>query len=82
MTDTGTSCTYVPKALFSDFKSKLLKDQNYWSSSNDYYTYADCGALDKFPVIELGLGNLWVEMRPEDYFVNWYGTCFLCIFEN
>ena len=63
ITDTGTSCVYMPQEYYDDFMSHVLTGV----SSHD--NYIRCQDIDKLPKIELNLGNYWFEMNPEDYTV-------------
>lgn len=85
MTDTGTSCTYVPDAIFINFRQLILDQVDsslYYFDADEYYVYTDCDSRSQFPVIQYAVGGYWLESRPEDYFVEWAGSCFMCIFSN
>ena len=63
ITDTGTSCVYMPQQYYDDFMSHVLSDV----SSHD--NYIRCQDIGKLPKIEFNFGNYWFEMNPEDYTV-------------
>lgn len=83
LTDTGTSCTYVPSSFFNEFEAKVLENVDLKVDS-DGYAYFSCDELDNLPKIELLFGGYWMQMIPEDYVLPFErrGNCGLCIFDG
>jgi hypothetical protein len=57
------------------------------SSDSAYFDYygdlmVDCDAITAFPTISFLYGDYWMEMFPEDYFIEWEGQCWACLGSN
>lgn len=82
MTDTGTSCTYIPEMYYEPIRKKIIElsadgDEAYIDWYGDLMV--DCDYVSSFPTISFLFGGYWMEMLPEDYFVEWQGECFACL---
>ena len=67
ITDTGTSCTYMPRQYYDTFMSHVTRDietlPNSFNSDNPL-TYLQCQDIEKLPTIEFNFGYYWLEMLP------------------
>lgn len=78
MTDTGTSCTYVPEQYYMPIRNKIKElsaQPNLRSAKNvvgEDFT-VPCDKVSEFPKISFLYGGYWMEMLPEDYFVEFEG---------
>lgn len=85
MTDTGTSCSYVPVQYYMPIRNKIKElsaRPNLRSAKNivgEDFTIP-CDNIPEFPKISFLYGGYWMEMLPEDYFVEFEGQCVLCLF--
>lgn len=85
MTDTGTSCTYIPQEYYQPILDKIVKLSE--AGAEAYYDYygdltVNCDLISQFPTISFLFGGYWMEMLPEDYFVEWEGECWACLGSN
>ena len=82
ITDTGTSCTYMPMQYYETFMSHVTRDietlSNPFDSENPL-TYLQCRDIGKLPKIEFNFGYYWLEMLPDDYAIIQDYNCFICI---
>lgn len=51
MTDTGTSCTYIPKKYYGAVMSRLLDEMESVSADKWGSLYVPCNKIDKMPTI-------------------------------
>jgi len=82
MTDTGTSCAYVPTKLYNSVIDKITENVQD-VMVDDYGTlYFDC--TDNLPVISLLFGGYWMEMLPEDYvfYDKEVDMCTVCVVDS
>ena len=82
LTDSGTSCVYMP---YEYYDSVLHQIQKYAlrpelvDISWDGEIAVKCDIREELPVISFLFGGYWMEMRPEDYIVEYEGFCFACL---
>jgi len=72
MTDTGTTCAYVPSSLYSALEYVVLKQVRVKGYDAQGYPYFACADIPKLPVIEFLIGGYWLQMLPDDYVVSFY----------
>lgn len=83
LTDTGSSCTYIPAQYYSEFTSQFMAKTDS-SVFVDIYGFLEleCSAIDQLPIISFLYGGYWMESRPEDYTVNYEGQCWACFISS
>jgi hypothetical protein len=67
LTDTGTSCAYIPAVLYDGIMSKVLSSVKVVAYDDWGYPLINCSESYKLPVIEFLYGGYWMQMVPEDY---------------
>ena len=78
ITDTGTTCVYMPDRYYDHFMSHVFKDiHKVETSLGD--NYIRCRDVEKLPTVEFNLGYYWLQMLPEDYAIADSYYCFICI---
>jgi hypothetical protein len=69
--DTGASSILVSSFFFYDILNQIYDHvgaKEYEVRSNDGYVMTVC--YDNFPNLYFMFGNLWIEVRPEDYVID------------
>ena len=83
MTDTGTSCSFVPRSHFTEIMDALREALDpHWFIDSWGDTAIPCDKVSEAPTISLAIGGYWLEMSPEDYVLNLDGECWVCLHEN
>ena len=83
VTDSGTSGTSIPAPYFEMIMGalenalpRLTRDR--WTGER----VLPCEDISSAPTINFEFGGYWFTMEPKDYINNWYGECWICMFEN
>lgn len=82
LTDSGTSCTYFPEPYFSVILDAIKAELPNWFLDQYGDVGLPCEEMRNAPTISFEMGDYWFEMLPEDYVIDMWGQCWLCLFEN
>lgn len=79
ITDTGTSCIYVPTDIYKAMEEKILEDITSVDYDEEGYPYFDCKEWRNLPTLEVLFGGYWFDVSIEDYYLA--HDCSLCILD-
>jgi len=82
LTDSGTSCVYMPANYYDEILKEIKAmsdDPSQVEISYEGDIIVDCSIRNKMPTVSFLLGGYWMEMIPEDYIVEYDGFCFACL---
>lgn len=81
--DTGTSLIFPPKKIARDVVSRIVSGYTHQLEYESGLMFVDCQDRMDFPKVKLLIDNVWFELLPQDYIVeyNYEGDtfCFLAI---
>ena len=74
LTDTGSSCSYIPPSYYQTFVTEFIKATDADVKLDRYdFMEVNCASVEILPIVSFLYGGYWMESRPEDYIVNYDG---------
>ena len=68
LTDSGTTVTYLPSAMYDELVSEICKDRScIQQKERGTYYVEDCGDVEDFPPVWLQLDTHWYKWSPSQY---------------